>query len=372
MDTGRVCDQTARRKTTLHDRGMAGGGVHPMMTEGLTDASRPTEWNFTVTKFCPLIVLLIGLALSSCSGPHSALDPAGQEAAKVAQLFFVMLIGGILIWIAVVAALIFASRKKRAYSEESAGRVILWGGAIVPSVILCALLSYGMWLMPTIRPWVPDDQPVSRIEVTGEQFWWRVRYLDEAGKTMFETANEVRIAVGEPTHFSLKAADVIHSFWVPSLGGKMDMIPGRTNPLTLTADKQGTYRGVCAEFCGESHALMAFSVRAVAPDEHRTWLAERSAAKPPEAEGLAVFLNTGCGACHAISGTAASGRIGPDLTAFGERATLAAGTLPHTTEAIVRFVANPGVIKPGVKMPHFGMLPDDDIKKIAVFLKELR
>lgn len=339
---------------------------------GVTGLFQPIPSQRHLSRLCPGLVALLVLPLPSCSGNHSALDPAGPEAANIAQLFFLMLVGAVVIWLGLVASIIYASRKKREHSEESAGRVILWGGAVIPTIILCALLSYGMWLMPAIRPWVPDDQQVRRIEVTGEQFWWRVRYFDEAGKTMFETANEVRIPVGQPAHFSLKAADVIHSFWVPSLGGKMDMIPGRTNPLTLTADREGTYRGVCAEFCGESHALMAFTVRAVAPDEHEAWLAERRASSPQDTEGLAVFLNNGCGACHAISGTAANGRIGPDLTAFGERSTLAAGTLPHTVEDIARFVAYPGVIKPGVKMPHFGMLPEDDIKTIAVFLKELK
>lgn len=343
-----------------------------MAAEGVTDTRWSTVPGYWVSRLRPATPSLSCLILSSCSGSHSALDPAGPEATKVAHLFFVMLVGAAVIWLGLVAALIYAAHKKREHSEESAGRVILWCGAIIPTIILCALLSYGMWLMPAIRPWVPDDQQMRRIEVTGEQFWWRVRYLDEAGGVMFETANEVRIPVGEPAHFSLKAADVIHSFWVPSLGGKMDMIPGRTNPLTLTADREGTYRGVCAEFCGASHALMAFTVRAVTPDEHEAWLAERSNSSPQDAEGLAVFLNNGCGACHAISGTAANGRIGPDLTAFGERATLAAGTLPHTAEDIARFVAYPGVIKPGVKMPHFAMLSEDDIRTIAAFLKELK
>lgn len=327
-------------------------------------------------RLCRSSVALLVIFLSSCSGSQSALDPAGPEASRVAHLFFVMLVGGAVIWVAVVAALIYASRKKNAHSEESAGRVILWCGAILPTAILCALLSYGMWLMPAIRPWVPDDQPVYRIEVTGEQFWWRVRYLDETGKTLFETANEVRIPVGEPAHFALKAADVIHSFWVPSLGGKMDMIPGRTNPLTLQADREGIYNGVCAEFCGESHALMAFRVRAVAAADYEAWLSERSAETrtngPADAEGLAVFLKNGCGACHAISETAANGRIGPDLTAFGERNTLAAGTLPHTAEDITRFIADPAKIKPGARMPHFGMLPEADIQRMAAFLKELK
>jgi cytochrome c oxidase subunit II len=340
----------------------------------LTDASRPKTSGLRTSALCPLPILL--LVLTSCSGAQSALDPAGPEASRVSHLFFVMLIGGGMIWVAVVTALIYASRKKHVHSEESASRFILWFGAILPTIILCALLSYGMWLMPNVRPWVPDDQPVRRIEVTGEQFWWRVRYLDGEGEVMFETANEVRVPIGEQTHFSLKASDVIHSFWVPALGGKMDMIPGRTNPLTLQADREGIYNGVCAEFCGTSHALMAFRVRAVAPAEFETWLSERSAetrtSGPAATEGLAAFLNNGCGACHAISGTAAKGRIGPDLTAFGERATLAAGTLPHTAEDIARFIADPGKIKPGAQMPHFGMLPREDINAIAAFLKELK
>jgi cytochrome c oxidase subunit II len=345
-----------------------------MVDDRLTDASRPKRLQQPRAWLCPFIVVPLTFVLTSCSGVQSALDPAGPEAANVAHLFFVMLICGVVIWIGVVAALIYASRKKHPHSEESAGRVILWCGAILPTFALCALLSYGMWLMPTIRPWVPDDDQVRRIEVTGEQFWWRVRYLDEGGEILFETANEVRIPVGEPAHFSLKAADVIHSFWVPSLGGKMDMIPGRTNPLTLQADREGVYNGVCAEFCGESHALMAFRVRAVAPAEFEAWLssrAENRTEEPADADGLAVFLKHGCGSCHGISGTAANGRIGPDLTAFGERATLAAGTLPHTADDIARFIADPGDVKPGAKMPHFDMLPANDIQRIAAFLKEL-
>jgi cytochrome c oxidase subunit 2 len=349
------------------------GTARPIRSEGHPGSAvgRPAQNALARLRAASKAAVLCPL-LAGCSGVQSALDPAGPEAEHVAHLFFVMVIGGAVIWIAVIAALVHASRKRHAYSEEGASRVILWCGAILPTIVLCALLSYGMWLMPAIRPWVPDVDNKPRIEVTGEQFWWRVRYLDEAGETVIETANEVRIPVGQPVHFQLKAADVIHSFWVPSLAGKMDMIPGRINPLTLTAQKEGVFRGVCAEFCGTSHALMAFTVRALAPQDYETWLAERRDHRPVDAEGFAVFLNNGCGACHAISGTQADGRIGPDLTAFGERATVAAGTLPHTAEDIARFVSYPGEIKPGVRMPHFGMLPQDDINKIAAFLKELR
>lgn len=320
----------------------------------------------TVLFLCPFV--------TSCSAIQSALDPAGREAADVATLFFVMLIGGAVIWAVVVALLFYAARKRRAHSEAAAGRLILWGGAIFPTVILAALLTYAVWLMPNIRPWFQGEGGgMRRIEVTGEQFWWRVRYFGENGTVLFETANEVRIPVGERVIFSLVSPDVIHSFWIPVLGGKMDMIPGRTNRLTLMAERSGTYRGVCAEFCGPSHALMAFTVLAMEPQAFEDWMTARQAASGTgDAEGLALFLKHGCAACHAISGTEARGTIGPDLTAYGERGSVAAGTLPNTQEHIARFIRFPDEVKPGARMPHFSMLPDADVERIATYLKGLR
>lgn len=316
--------------------------------------------------FCPLLL--------SCSGVQSVLDPAGREAADVATLFFTMLVGGAAIWFGVVCLLFYAARKRRVHSEKGAGQLILWGGAIFPTVVLAALLSYAVWLMPNVRPWFRGETgSVRRVEVTGEQFWWRVRYLRQDGTVEFETANEVRIPVGERVVFSLKSPDVIHSFWIPVLGGKMDMIPGRDNRLTLMAEKSGTYRGVCAEFCGSSHALMAFTVLVMEPQDFEAWMAARQKSSGAEdAEGLALFLKQGCAACHAISGTEARGSIGPDLTAFGERGSVAAGTLPNLEEHIARFIRDPGAIKPEAHMPHFAMLPAAEIDRIAAYLKRLR
>ncbi|MCJ8520137.1 cytochrome c oxidase subunit 2 [Pseudorhizobium tarimense] len=320
--------------------------------------------------------LLFGcIPLSSCSGVQSALDPAGPEAANVATLFYVMLVGGSLIWIGVVGVLAYASRLGREpHSERMAGWVILLCGAVGPAVILGALLSYAVWLMPNLRPWTSSGEPgLRQIEVTGEQFWWRARYLDPSGAPLFEAANEIVMPVGERVLFTLKSPDVIHSFWIPSLGGKMDAIPGRINAVTLEASKAGLYRGACAEFCGPSHALMAFTVKAVEPAAFEEWLDERAAVdRPSDAEGLAVFLRHGCGACHTIAGTQANGEIGPNLTAVGARETIAAGTLPNTTEAIARFIRNPEEIKPGVHMPAFDMLPDGDVEMIAAYLKGLK
>lgn len=314
------------------------------------------------------------LVLGGCSGIQSALDPAGDEAATVARLFWVMALAGALIWSAVIGTLIYATReRRRVQSDHAAGLLILWGGAIVPALLLGFLLGYALWLMPNIRPWSAPDEPAGlRIEVVGEQFWWRVRY-HPAGGPPIDAANEIRLPVGERVEFTLTASDVIHSFWIPVLGGKMDMIPGRTNRLTLRAVKPGIYRGPCTEFCGTSHALMAFSVVVMEPDAFRAWLARQ--AEPSQsagAPGSELFMANGCPACHTISGTEAAGRVGPDLSHVGSRETLAAGILPVSADAIARFIERPDIIKPDSHMPAFRMLPEADIAAIAAYLEGLK
>jgi cytochrome c oxidase subunit II len=313
-------------------------------------------------------------AVSGCSGIQSALEPAGPEAEAVARLFGIMTIAGAMIWFAVIGALVYATReRRRVHSEHAAGLLILWGGAIIPSLLLALLLGYSFWLMPNIRPWsAPGEQTGLRIEVEGEQFWWRVRYHPANGPPV-DAANEIRLPVGERVEFILTSSDVIHSFWIPVLGGKMDMIPGRTNRLTLRAAKAGVYRGPCTEFCGTSHALMAFSVVVMEPGDFRAWLAERTAASPTAgAPGHDLFAAHGCPACHTIKGTEARGTVGPDLSHVGSRQTLGAGILPVSAETIASFIEQPDVVKPGSQMPAFRMLPEADIAAIAAYLEGLR
>jgi cytochrome c oxidase subunit 2 len=310
--------------------------------------------------------------LSGCSGGPSALDAAGAEAQSIATLFWVMAIGGAFIWAAVVALLLHAARRSRApVSEAAAGRLIFWGGAVLPTFTLLMLLGYALWLMPSLRPFAQAQNAGLRIEVTGEQFWWRVLYHPPGGGQVF-SANEIRLPVGEQVEFTLNSDAVIHSFWIPALGGKMDMIPGRTTRLSLRATRPGTFRGPCAEYCGTSHARMAFVAVAMEPGEFRQWLAARALPSPGAARpGATLFIRNGCGACHAVAGTEAQGRVGPDLSHLGSRTTVAAGTLPNTEENIIRFITAPDVLKPGSKMPAFGMLPPDDIRAIAAWLKGL-
>ena len=306
---------------------------------------------------------------------QSALDPAGTEAETVATLFWVMVIGGSLIWIAVMGGLIYATRLRREpHSEETAGRVIVWGGAVFPVVVLTALLTYGLSIMPSLRPWNAEasaDAPL-RIEVVGEQFWWRVVY-HRPGEEPVVSANEIRMPAGERVVFSLTSADVVHSFWIPSLGGKMDMIPGRENVFSLEATRTGIYRGPCAEFCGESHALMAFAAVVMEPAAFDDWLAAQALPSPgAEAAGLDAFMRNGCDACHAIAGTPANGRIGPDLSHVGSRETLGAGILPNDIDSYIALIANPDTVKPGIRMPAFHGLPEEEIFTIARYLEGLK
>ncbi len=315
------------------------------------------------------------MLLSGCAGVQSALDPAGRDSRLIAEIGWIMTAAGAAIFVLVLALLawaIYAPPRARTWLGSRA--VVVWGGIAFPVVVLTAVLVYGLALAGgMVRP--PAD-PL-RIAVTGEQFWWRVHYLGAGGGPKVASANEVRIPTGRPVEFLLTSADVIHSFWIPNLDGKLDMIPGRENRLVLQASRPGIYRGQCAEFCGLQHALMAFDVVAYQPPEFADWLeAEaRPAAAPADdflARGQKVFSENGCGACHTIRGTDAAGTIGPDLTHVGGRLSLAAGTLANNPGAFAAWVAHSQEIKPGNLMPSFDMLAAEDLRALAAYLESLK
>jgi cytochrome c oxidase subunit 2 len=314
-------------------------------------------------------------AVSGCSGRQSALAPAGEEAASILTLLVVASVSAVVIWCLMMGLLLYAGRwKRRIHSEASGQTLILWGGVILPVAVLTGLLCYALWLMPNARPWFRGAAPdLLKIEVTGEQFWWRVRYLGQQGEPMFDTANEIRIPLGERIEFHLKATDVIHSFWIPALAGKMDMIPGRTNVLSMTATRPGIYRAPCAEFCGTSHALMAFSVIVMPQEEFRVWNKRQPTLRATELEaGKDTFVKNGCPACHTVRQIGASGTAGPDLSDFGQRQTVGAGLLENSADNVARFIRDPGALKPDVHMPSFTMVAPDEIRAMAQFLKGLR
>jgi cytochrome c oxidase subunit II len=296
----------------------------------------------------------------------------GEEAAGLAEITVVMTVGAVLIAAGVAALMIVAVRTPPERLTRRGGeRLILIAGGAVPALLLLALLVYSL---PFMRP--RTVQPADlRITVEGEQFWWRVRY-EPPGAPQAISANEVRIPVGRTVAFSLRGGDVIHSFWIPGLAGKTDMIPGRENKMAVRAVRPGRYRGQCTEFCGLSHALMAFDVVAMEPAAFDRWLADLSRPAPSSGAaagpGARLFAQYGCGGCHAIRGTGQAGGIGPDLTHYGGRATLAAGFLPNTDANTARFIRHPEAAKPGVRMPGFHHMPPADALAVARYLRGLR
>jgi cytochrome c oxidase subunit 2 len=319
-----------------------------------------------------VIALLAGLAASGCHGPQSVLDPAGRDAARIFDLLVWLGAAAALIWAAMMGVGWYAIRaERRQHSERVVRRFSVIGGVIVPVIVLTSVLAFSLHLTPALLAAGNDLE----IEVTGEQFWWRIRYRMPDGTTL-ETANQLVLPIDRRAELELRTADVIHSFWVPALAGKIDMLPGRTTRLALEPVRLGTYRGVCAEFCGESHALMAFDVTVLSAGEFDAWLAHQQApaAAPDSAvarSGEQLFLSNGCGACHRVAGTAADGVIGPDLTHVGGRSSLAAATLPLTQAALVRWLTHTNAVKPGVRMPAYDMLEDEELEAIARYLRGL-
>ena len=307
------------------------------------------------------------------TGPQSALEPAGQQADALARLFWQMTAGTAVIWLVVMGLALYAAYTPERRDLVGARRLIVIGGLVVPSVVLTLLLCYGLALLPEFLAPAPPGS--LRIVVRGEQYWWRVQY-HAPGREPVSLANELRLPVNEPVELELESSDVIHSFWVPALAGKVDMIPGRRTRLTLLPTRTGTYRGACAEYCGASHAFMAFPVVVQGKAAFDEWLRQQAApARQPDdvltRRGQGLFLAQGCGACHAVRGTEADGRVGPDLTHVGGRLSLAAGLLDNDPSAFDRWVSQTKAIKPGVHMPAFGMLPPPDLAALAAYLDGL-
>lgn len=316
-------------------------------------------------------ILLIALAAlpAAASG-----QPSGEDAARIAEIGWVLYVGGAAIFVAVAALMAFAifgpEPVRRRLSRPA---LIVGAGIAFPIVALTALLVYVL----TPAPSAARDATsfAARIEVTGELWWWRVRYLDASGELLFETANEIRIPAGQPVEFLLKSDNVIHSFWIPELGGKLDMIPGRVNRMRALARTPGTFRGHCAEYCGAQHAQMLFDVQAVAPDAFDAWVqAQRQPAQatvPELRQGERLFMQA-CAQCHAVRGTVAEGTLGPDLTHVGSRDSLAAGILPNNVGALGGWIAGSQQIKPGNGMPSFDQWPGEDLRAVARYLESLK
>ncbi len=291
----------------------------------------------------------------------------------VATLTWVMIGAGAVIWLVVMAMAVRAVTATEPLDEQTGRRLVIGCGVVLPTVALGALLAWGLSMMPALT--APGDSDV-HVRIVGEQWWWRVAYEGRGGGPI-ELANELVLPVGERVTLQLESADVVHSFWVPSLGGKMDMIPGRTTFLALEPTRTGVFEGVCAEFCGSSHARMLFDVEVVEREAFDAWLDEQrqpasDPAGPMESRGQALFARYGCDACHRIRGTDANGRIGPDLTHVASRLRLGAGVVDTSPAGFREWLRTCDTLKPEVHMPAFDMLDDAEQQALVEYLVGLR
>lgn len=359
--------------------------------------------------------LVIVLAASACADVRDATtDPASPQAAEINGLFWFSLLLGVAVWIVVTGLLavplVRSLRRRRRggdphaadgrasdtepgldlpaaetdeplvtadrhLADESASdhrarsRLVWLGGIVVPAIILVTLLVYSSNVGRSVAH-VPEDGELV-VEVVGHMFWWEVRYPD----LDITTANEIVVPVDQPVRLELTTEDVIHSFWIPRLHGKVDMIPGTTNDLTFTAEQEGRFRGNCAEFCGIAHAQMVAFVEARTPSDFDAWVEGQQA--PPAtpdpgssvAEGERVFLEVGCAACHTVDGVS-TGAVGPDLTHLASRGSLAAGIVPNTREHLAELLVDPWGLKPGNPMPPTE-LEDAELEALLDYLQDL-
>ena len=315
----------------------------------------------------------------SDAAPLQYLRTAGPAADPVTALGWGL--GGIsaLVLLAVCVALLGGIARRRAGSREGELAVGADEGGlrwiyIGVALTAIALAGCAIWTMLTLRAIaMPAKAADLTVEVTAVQWWWRARYRDAQQPSPFFVANELHVPVGRPVRIELTSEDVIHSFWIPQLAGKIDAIPGKTNVLWLQADRPGTYRGQCGEFCGAEHARMAMVVIADSPQDYAAWRDAQLRLAPPMqgpiAAGQAVFQSR-CGACHTVRGTPAGGILGPDLTHLMSRRTLAAGMLPNTTGNLAAWIADPQKVKPGARMPAPQLSPQD-LQSVLAYLSTL-
>jgi cytochrome c oxidase subunit II len=315
-------------------------------------------------------------------GWQSALDPQGPQAASLHWLIWVFFAVSAIIWTLVMLVLVIALLRRRASGQEpvstnQAGErraSVFVAGSLAATILTVGALTLISYLS-THSVAASPNAPI-HIRVRGFQWWWEVTYLDPTPSRNFITANEIHIPVGQPVTVDLLAMDVIHSFWVPNLAGKQDLIPGRLNQLTFTASRPGRYRGQCAEFCGLQHAHMAMLIVADEPQEYERWRERQiatapAAATPEQDRGRQVFTEKACAACHAIRGTPAAGTLGPDLTHVAGREYIGAGVMPTTRGSLAAWIADPQGAKPGNNMPLVP-LSAEELRSVSAYLASLQ
>lgn len=332
--------------------------------------------------FLALAGMLSGAALAAL--PGSTLHPAGPVARAQLNVFNVALAVITFIFVVVGSLLLYTIIRFRhrpgdrepAQIEGNTTLEIIW--TAIPVILLIFIAVPTVMVSFDLHSAAAEHEETLEVRVVGYQWWWSFEYPDLG----IVTANELRIPTGTRVNLTLESNDVIHSFWVPRLAGKVDLVPGRVNTMWIQADEPGVYYGQCAEYCGVSHANMRLRVQAMPPDEFEAWVAARQAGQVAEASahaplsdraaaGRDYFVNSACAACHNVDGTAASGTVGPDLTDIGSRTTIAAGLLENTPENMAAWLRNPQAVKPGALMPNLN-LDEETISALVAYLASLK
>jgi len=324
----------------------------------------------------------VTLAAGCGNNEQSTLRPASRASHAISDLWWVMLAGSVVVF-GVVLVLVFAATLRRRGDEPGpvwvsrlGERFVLVGGVVVPSIVLVALFVLTLVILPKTSPAAPGKTAASvsglEIVVTGRQWFWDVDYPARH----IRTANELHLPVGETVIVKVQSSDVVHSLWIPELNRKIDVIPGQVNSVRLRAQRVGVYRGQCAEFCGLQHAHMRLDVVVETRASFDAWVTRESRPPAPPAtaeleRGQQVFLGSSCVYCHTISGTNASGRVGPDLTHVASRRSLAAATIPNSKGYLAGWILDPQHVKPGNSMPATN-LRGDDLQALLAYLESLR
>jgi cytochrome c oxidase subunit II len=332
-------------------------------------------------------LFLICLFLSGCRGSQSALDAGGVQSERLENLWWIFFFVCAAVYLIVMAVLIAAWYRAKKASAETAPEIKpnpereKRVGNIVKGAIAVTILTLFVLMISSFRTGRAINSLSSApdylsIKVTGHQWWWEIEYQDAVPSNNVTTANELHIPVGRPIKLELKSNDVIHSFWLPNLHGKKDLVPNMPTAFYFQADKPGTYWGQCAEFCGYQHAKMRFIVVVESPEEFDKWInAGRQSSMPPATDlqkrGREIFLTSSCVQCHTVQGTIAAGRVGPNLTHIASRPYIAAGSLRLTREHLQNWVTDPQKIKPGIRMP-MNNYSTEDLQALIEYLESLK
>lgn len=313
--------------------------------------------------------------------PPSMFETAGPEASRLASLAWLLIAVGTAAFLVVMALLGAGLWRRRGMPNDDAPppevndrRWVLVGGGLIPAVVLAVVFFITLGAHRASASRLPTNGATAPllIEVIGHQWWWEVHYPSLG----IVSADEIHIPTGRPVHVALRSGDVIHSFWIPNIAGKTDVIPGVHNEATIQADSAGRWRGECAEYCGVQHAHMALSVVAHNAGDFQQWVQREQAAAPSPTDsgsvtGERVFLTAGCAFCHTIRGTQAGGMTAPDLTHLASRLTLAGGMLPNTRGNLGGWIENPQHLKPGTRMPAVP-LDGSSLQALLAYLESLR